>query len=175
MFLYLVILFTVVPAVELYLLITVGQQIGVLETIWIILLTGVIGAALAKSQGRSLLIDIQRELHQGQIPANKLIQGMLVFAGGLLLLTPGFITDALGLSMVIPITRIPFALFLKYQFQKMLAKGTMKFTSVHFGGGQSPRGSHFESYTVYTSSDLEKAQTERDVTPRKVIDITPKK
>lgn len=181
MFLYLVFLFTVVPAVELYLLITVGGMIGVFETIWIIILTGVVGAALAKSQGRALLMDIQKELSQGQLPATKLIQGLLVFAGGLLLLTPGFLTDVLGFSMVIPITRIPFALFLRHLFTKMIAKGTIQFSSAHFGDGfkqggpGSTQGPFSSSYTVYTSTVDYPQNEERDVTPRKVIELNPEK
>ena len=105
MFSILVLLFTIVPAAELYLLFSVGSEIGILNTVSIIILTGVVGAYLAKSQGLSIIYRLQKELNEGKMPAEQIFHGLIVFGGGLLLLTPGFMTDILGFCMVIPGTR----------------------------------------------------------------------
>lgn len=90
---------------ELYILIEAGRIIGLGATIGLIMLTGVAGAWLARSQGVEILRKIQEETSQGQMPAITLIDGALVLIGGLLLLTPGFFTDALGFSFLVPLTR----------------------------------------------------------------------
>lgn len=105
MFIKLLFLFVFVPILEIYILIEAGQLIGVGATIGLIILTGVAGAWLARSQGVELLRRIQKETSSGQMPAVTLIDGALVLVGGLLLLTPGFFTDALGFSFLVPVTR----------------------------------------------------------------------
>ena len=90
---------------ELYILIEAGRIIGLGATIGLIMLTGIAGAWLARSQGVEILRKIQEETAQGQMPAITLIDGALVLVGGLLLLTPGFFTDALGFSFLVPLTR----------------------------------------------------------------------
>jgi len=129
MFGLLVLLFTVIPALEIYLLINIGGQIGGLNTILIVIVTGIVGAALAKSQGILILTKIQSELQKGQLPADQITQGLLVFAGGILLLTPGFLTDILGLAMVFPGTRMLIMLFAKSHFEKMIKSGNVQFYS----------------------------------------------
>lgn len=130
MFLILVLLFTCVPALELYLLFSVGAQIGALNTIFIIIATGIVGASLAKSQGLELLFKIQDQLNRGEMPTGQLLQGFLVMGGGLLLLTPGFVTDILGFSMVLPGTRTILAAIIKKTFFKSIQKG-MKNGNIH--------------------------------------------
>lgn len=132
MFAILLLLFTVVPALEIYLMIEVGSQIGGINTISIVILTGIIGASLAKSQGLSILQKIQRDLNKGALPADQIVQGFLVFAGGLLLLTPGFLTDLLGLSMVFPGTRHILVKFLKGKLEKGMQNGNIFFSSTTF-------------------------------------------
>ena len=105
MFGLLVFLFTVVPALELYLLFSIGAEIGILNTVAIIFLTGVTGAYLAKSQGLYIIYRLQKELSEGKMPAEQILHGLIVFGGGLLLLTPGFMTDIFGFCMVLPGTR----------------------------------------------------------------------
>ncbi|MDH3455053.1 MAG: membrane protein FxsA [Desulfuromonadales bacterium] len=104
-FIRLLTIFIFVPLIELYLLIEAGQMIGIGPTLGLILLTGIAGAWLARSQGVEVLRRIQDETARGQMPAIALIDGALVLVGGLLLLTPGFFTDALGFTFLIPITR----------------------------------------------------------------------
>lgn len=99
------ILFIVVPVTELYILIEVGKKIGSLTTIGIIILTGIIGAYLVKSQGFMILRKIQNDLNEGIIPGDSLVQGAIILAGGILLLTPGFVTDIVGFAFLIPVSR----------------------------------------------------------------------
>lgn len=101
----LLMLFIIVPVVELYILIEVGKKIGSLTTIGIIILTGILGAYLVKSQGFMILKKIQNDLNEGILPGNSLIQGAIILAGGILLLTPGFITDIIGFIFLIPASR----------------------------------------------------------------------
>jgi len=104
-FIKLLAIFIFVPLMELYILIEAGRIIGIGPTISLILLTGVAGAWLARNQGLEIVRRIQEQTARGQMPAVNLIEGALVLVGGLLLLTPGFITDLLGFSFLIPQTR----------------------------------------------------------------------
>ncbi len=113
MFIKLLVVFTVVPIIELYVLIEAGRQIGVGATIGMILLTGIAGAYLARSQGFSLINKIQTELNQGRIPAEEMMDGAIILAGGLLLLTPGFCTDLFGFLLLTPATRKYIKVWLK--------------------------------------------------------------
>ena len=105
MFARLLILFTVVPLVELALLIKLGNIIGLWPTIFIVIVTGVLGAALARNQGTRTVGAIRTELAQGRAPTESLLNGLLILVGGVVLLTPGLLTDLLGFSLLIPLTR----------------------------------------------------------------------
>ncbi|MCZ6820140.1 MAG: FxsA family protein [Calditrichaeota bacterium] len=105
MFIRLIALFTIVPLVELMLLIELGQRIGLWDTILVVIITGVVGAALARSQGFRIVTQIQGELANGRLPGESLIDGAFILAGGLLLLTPGLVTDAMGFIFLLPHTR----------------------------------------------------------------------
>ena len=106
MFFKLFILFTIIPIAELYLLIKIGGMIGAFNTVLIILFTAVIGAYLAKTQGFVVIRKINQALNEERIPAQELLDGLFVLIGGFTLLTPGFLTDFIGLSMLFPLTRI---------------------------------------------------------------------
>lgn len=102
---YLFLLFTIVPLVELALLIWIGG-----ETVWwfpvlMVLASGVAGAALARWQGWRALQRIREELQQGRLPTDALVDGVLILVAGLLLITPGVLTDALGFALLLPVTR----------------------------------------------------------------------
>jgi UPF0716 protein FxsA len=101
----LLILFVLIPVTELYILIEVGKKIGSLTTIGIIILTGIIGAYLVKGQGFMILKKIQNDLNEGIMPGDSLIQGAIILAGGIFLLTPGFVTDIIGFIFLIPASR----------------------------------------------------------------------
>ena len=101
----LLILFVIVPVTEIYILIEVGKRIGSLATISIIIFTGILGAYLVKNQGFMILKKIQNDLNDGIMPGDSLIQGAIILAGGILLLTPGFVTDIAGFIFLIPVSR----------------------------------------------------------------------
>lgn len=98
-------LFTLIPVVEIYVILQVGEQLGALPTVGLIILTGAAGAYLARTQGFEVVRRMQQELNRGQLPADPLIDAAMVLAGGLLLLTPGFCTDIVGFSLLVPATR----------------------------------------------------------------------
>jgi UPF0716 protein FxsA len=98
-------IFVIVPLMEILLLIEIGSRIGTLNTILIIVLTGMLGAYLMRQQGFAILGNIRGDLSQGRMPTGELINGALVLVGGILLLTPGFFTDAVGFVLLIPTTR----------------------------------------------------------------------
>lgn len=95
-------LFVLVPIIELAVIIQVGSYIGTLWTILCIILTALIGVNLLRIQGISTLLKVQSRLHSGQLPANELAQGVLLALAGAFLLTPGFVTDALGFLLLLP-------------------------------------------------------------------------
>ncbi len=101
----LLMLFIIVPVTEIYILIEVGKRIGSLATISIIIFTGILGAYLVKNQGFMILKKIQNDLNNGIMPGDSLIQGAIILAGGILLLTPGFVTDIAGFIFLIPVSR----------------------------------------------------------------------
>ncbi len=125
MFIKLLIIFISVPFIELYILIEAGRIIGIGPTLVLILMTGVAGAWLARSQGIEILRRIQEETERGQMPAITLIDGALVLVGGLLLLTPGFFTDLLGFSFLVPLTRNSWRQVFSAWLQKQVKKGTV--------------------------------------------------
>ena len=105
MFGWLLLLFTVVPAVELYLLIQLGQWIGALQTVAIIVGTGLLGAALAKREGLAVVRQLHQDTLNGVPPTDRLMEGVLVLLGGAFLITPGVITDLTGFLLIAPPTR----------------------------------------------------------------------
>jgi len=101
----LLLLFTIVPTVEIFLLLQLGSLMGPTATFLLVLLTGLLGAYLAKREGLGLLSQLAQELQQGLPPGTRLMEGGLVIIGGVLLVTPGVMTDVVGLSLIIPFTR----------------------------------------------------------------------
>ena len=100
-----VLLFVLMSLVELAILVYLGIIIGVLYTILIVVATGILGAVVARSQGLATLSKTRSSLEQGTIPSNELFRGVLLIVGGLLLLTPGVITDIIGVALLVPQTR----------------------------------------------------------------------
>lgn len=98
-------LLTVVPAVELFLLLQLGALLGPWQTFAVIVITGFAGAWLAKREGLGVLADLRAELQSGLPPGSRIAEGVLVLAGGLLLVTPGVLTDLMGFAMIFPPTR----------------------------------------------------------------------
>jgi UPF0716 protein FxsA len=116
MLLKLFLLFTILPSFELWILFQVKEQLGLFETIWLVVITGVIGASMAKTQGVMVSQDLQERSKQGMPPTQTLLEGVLVLVGGVLLVTPGIFTDAFGFSLIIPWTRRLWAPFVQSWF-----------------------------------------------------------
>jgi UPF0716 protein FxsA len=144
-FLTLLAIFIIVPLLELWVIFEVGSQIGYLPTFLALILISVTGAALAKQQGYRALVRIQEEVRNGSMPGDSLIDGALILAGALLLLTPGFLTDAVGLLVLLPFTRSPFRTWLKGRLRRAARRRTVLFWSG--GSGPSPgSGSETEQH-----------------------------
>ncbi len=109
MFPILLFLFIAVPVIEIALFIQVGGVLGVWPTIALVLLTAIVGASLVRSQGLQTLLTVQQRLAQGQLPAQQILEGVMLAAAGVLLLTPGFFTDILGMLVLLPAPRAYFA------------------------------------------------------------------
>ena len=125
----LTLLFIIIPAIEIYLLFEIGGLIGGFNTFLVIVSTGIIGATLAKSQGISILMKIQNEVNKGALPGNQIIQGLMVFAGGLLLLTPGFLTDVVGFLLILPGSRHILMFWVKKIIDQAMVQGNFQFQS----------------------------------------------
>lgn len=136
---YLFIAFTVVPFLELYLLMVIGRQVGVLPTLGLVVATGLLGAWLARQEGLRVMRSWQLAMAQGRLPEDGILNGVLVLVGGVLLVTPGVLTDALGLLLLIPPTRRWIAARLRRVLERRMKVGTLHVSS--FGwGGFSPSG-----------------------------------
>ncbi len=126
MLLRLFLLFTIIPLIELYLLLKLGSYIGVYATIGVVIGTGIAGGLLARSQGLAVLRQASWELEQGRLPAESLFDGALVLMAGAMLVTPGLLTDCLGLFLLIPRTRQAFKSWLKKKLQEKIARGEIQ-------------------------------------------------
>ena len=116
-------LFTLVPLLELYLLIRLGTYVGAVDTIAIVIGTGVAGGLLAKSQGLAVLDRMRTELNQGRLPAESLLDGLLILIAGAMLVTPGLLTDGLGLLLLVPWSRQGIKSWLKRKMQEKISEG----------------------------------------------------
>ena len=114
--------FTIIPVSEIYILITIGGQIGILPSIGLVILTGIVGASLARSQGLQTLGRIRDSFQQGVVPGEELLNALLIAIAGIVLLTPGFLTDAAGLFLLIPATRTLCREWLKRRIESIYAQ-----------------------------------------------------
>ncbi len=140
MFFIFFLIFAVLPILELSLLIKVGTRIGVFNTILLTILISLTGAWLARIQGFLVLTRIQETLSRGMMPNDELIDGFLILAGGVLLLTPGFITDSIGLIFLFPLTRKFIRFLLKRKFDTMIQNGQV----VHFRTSDKRRNGRYD-------------------------------
>ena len=114
--------FTIIPVSEIYILIAIGGQIGILPSIGLVILTGIVGASLARSQGLQTLGRIRDSFQQGVVPGEELLNALLIAVAGIVLLTPGFLTDAAGLFLLIPATRTLCREWLKRRIELIYAQ-----------------------------------------------------
>lgn len=129
------ILFIIIPIIEMYLLIQVGGVIGAGWTIFLVVLTAAIGAALVRSQGFGLIGKVQAQMAQGKLPAMELAEGLFILVAGALLLTPGFFTDALGFACLVPPLR-------RAIIKKLAQKGVVSASNVHIDVGSVQSSRH---------------------------------
>ncbi|MFC4321061.1 FxsA family protein [Litchfieldia salsa] len=116
-------LIIIVPALEIGLLVFSGNIIGPWPTILLIILTGVFGAWLAKRQGMETLRRFQDQMRYGQMPSDVIIDGLCILVGGVVLLTPGFITDLIGFLLLLPPTRNAFKPWIGRWIQRVIKRG----------------------------------------------------
>ncbi|HSW09291.1 MAG TPA: FxsA family protein [Bacillota bacterium] len=123
----LLLIFSLVPLAEIALLIEVGRRIGLPATLALVLLTAAAGAVLARRQGLAVVRSIGDDLSRGELPAVGLMDGALILIGGILLVTPGFLTDAAGLLLLVPAVRRWIRRWLRRALEGAIARGTVTF------------------------------------------------
>ena len=124
-------LFTLVPLLELYILIKIGSYLGAFQTVALVVLTALLGIAVVRFEGLRTLQQIRQSLSQGILPAEEMVDGVLIFIGGILLIIPGVLTDLLALVLLIPYSRTIFKRWLRRRFDRMIATGNVR---LHYHG-----------------------------------------
>lgn len=130
--------FIIVPLAELIVIIEIGSRIGYLYTILTLVLISFAGAALAKRQGYAAVARIQEDIRQGRMPGDSLIDGALILSAALLLLTPGYITDAVGLLLLAPPVRHLVRGYVRRRIQKAIERRTVRYWPPRGGPGGRP-------------------------------------
>ncbi len=125
MFSYLLMAFILLPIVELWLLFKVAAVLDFGTTLLIVVMTGFIGAWLARAQGVMVMLQIQRDLAEGRMPAPRMIDGMMILIAGALLITPGLITDTVGFLLLAPPIRVLIRGWLRQMLERKLKDGSM--------------------------------------------------
>jgi UPF0716 protein FxsA len=122
----LALLFIGLPLLELYILIKIGSHLGPFLTIALIIFSGLLGLLLARFEGLRTLHQIRQNLSQGILPAEEMLDSVLIFAGGVLFVVPGVITDFAALVLLIPFTRTIFKRWLRRRFDRMVERGNVR-------------------------------------------------
>jgi len=151
-------LFIAVPILEMWVLIEVGQQIGALWTIGLVLGTAFIGINLLRHQGLATLSRANWRIQSGQLPAQEILEGILLAVGGALLLTPGFITDAIGFFLLLPFSRQFFASGLMGRFKAFNSAGAGRGGFSAQGFGQNGFGAGFNNDESIIDGEVESPQ-----------------
>ncbi len=174
MLLRLMLLFITLPIIEVYVLVKASKTWGGMNVFFTILFMAIIGISITRNQGKFLLGQVQAKVARGEVPAIEMLEGVMVFIGGLMFLIPGFVSDVVGVTMVVPGLRRLWSLYLLSRLKKMAAApqgagrgwqspgGGFVFYSGNMGGGPT---SPFRQKV-----DINQA---RDVSPRQIIDIQP--
>ncbi|MEE9566881.1 MAG: FxsA family protein [Desulfobacteria bacterium] len=114
--------FTLIPFCEIYLLIKIGNYLGAFNTILIVIVTGFLGAYLAKLQGIKTMMRVRESLNRGELPAEEMLDALLIFVAGIVLITPGFITDLAGIGILVPKARFWFKRWLRKKFNRWISE-----------------------------------------------------
>ena len=161
MFPILLILFICVPIIEIGLFIQVGDVLGLWPTIGLVLITAFVGASLVRSQGIQTLLSVQNRLRHGEMPAQQILEGVMLAVAGVLLLTPGFMTDVLGMAVLLPAPR---AMLARYLMSKVVVQtmGSSGFTAQggfgsqdHFYGGSHQQGHQHNPFSSEEGNTFE--------------------
>lgn len=139
----LLLLFIGVPWLEIELFVRVGGELGALPTLGLVILTGVVGASLARAQGIALLARLQSETAAGRVPAEALVEGAAILVAGLLLVTPGFFTDACGLLLLVPPVRRAVVGAVRRRMERAVRQGHVRLHVGGLGNFGGPGGSPF--------------------------------
>ncbi|ACN16352.1 FsxA [Desulforapulum autotrophicum HRM2] len=123
--------FTLIPVVEIYLLIKIGSVLGSFNTVLLVIATGFFGAWLARMEGMNTMFKVRTSLEQGTMPAEDLLDALIIFVAGILLITPGLLTDISGLLLLWPVTRETFKRFLRQKIDELNARGDINITRFH--------------------------------------------
>lgn len=159
----LLILFIAIPIAELWLIIKIGGEIGILPTLALLIVDSLVGAALARSQSRAAWERFNAAMAEGRVPGKEVFDGAMIILGGALLLTPGFITDVFGLALLLPPTRAVIRAFLT---RTVARRGAVAFRVTQFGSdrfeerraARSSRGYDYEG----TATDVTEPPPEID-------------
>ncbi|MCA0171602.1 FxsA family protein [Bacillus sp. RAR_GA_16] len=127
MFRILLLFIIIVPALEIALLLLSGRTLGLIPTVLLIIGTGILGAWLARKEGAETIQKVNRQMQAGQMPGEAILDGLCILVGGIVLLTPGFITDAVGFLLLIPATRKPFKRWMKKFLERRINNGQFMF------------------------------------------------
>jgi len=144
MFARLFFVFTGVSLLEIFVLVKVGGFLGALPTVLLVIISALIGSALVRSQGLQLIKQLQQRMAAGELPGQQLIEGIMLIITGVLLVTPGFVTDACGLLLLVPSIRANLA---------KIAMSKLSFMSLHTAGGFSQQ--HFTQSNPHDDSIIE--------------------
>ena len=123
--------FTLIPVIELYLLIKLGATIGPFYTLLLVILTGAAGAYLARLQGLEAMLRVKTRLQRGEPPAEEMLDALIIFIAGIVLLTPGLLTDISGLLLLLPATRLRFKIWLRQKFNQWVQNSSVNISRYH--------------------------------------------
>lgn len=166
MFFQLLFLLTFIPLAEIYFLLKISGVIGGMNTLILIFITGFMGAWLLRHQGHSILVDLQKSHRRHQLPSEAITRGLFTFIGGLLLLTPGVLTDLLGLSFILPFTQVLWKKYFIKIWQRGRAGGHIRFYSnIYRGGGRS--SSERKTPDQFTDPDVIDVEAQKSQTTDK--------
>lgn len=149
----LLLLFIAVPAVELVLLIEIGQRLGALATIGLVMGTGIVGASLARQQGINTFARLRKDLDDGRLPAEPIVDGVLILVAAAVLITPGVLTDLFGFLLLIPACRRLVKRSLKRRFERAMRKGAVGVTVALDGTGEPSQWPPMKNVTPRRPTD----------------------
>jgi UPF0716 protein FxsA len=127
------VLFFIIPLIEIYLLIRVGEEIGVGMTILVVIITATIGVSLLRQQGLKTLLRANQRMQMGEMPAREMFDGFMLAAAAIMLITPGFFTDTIGFLLLIPAVRL---VLMRYLIANSVV--TTQSYSAHYTAGSDP-------------------------------------